>query len=197
MILYKIQKTAKLKNVAEAAVQNFPNNTRDFFTTLKVLGGSDGSQIFKIRDFLKNGTFLKDFSTENISCFLKENSNESFGKDIVMYYFYFKGYDISFIYDESKGILKGEQIEISNHKKIKSKRISSILTFENLKLSKLNGDIHSIYQDDDELVVFLQNGLNLYYNKFNKKKFLLTKIISPDENSRKLVKSTMNLCSKN
>ena len=33
----------KLKNVAEAAVQNFPNNTRDFFTTLKVLGGSDGS----------------------------------------------------------------------------------------------------------------------------------------------------------
>ncbi|MDU2164917.1 MAG: hypothetical protein E7E17_01095 [Veillonella sp.] len=43
MILYKIQKTAKLKNVAEAAVQNFPNNTRDFFTTLKVLGGSDGS----------------------------------------------------------------------------------------------------------------------------------------------------------
>ena len=71
------------------------------------------------------------------------------------------------------------------------------MTFENLKLSKLNGDIHSIYQDDDELVVFLQNGLNLYYNKFNKKKFLLTKIISPDENSRKLVKSTMNLYSKN
>ena len=69
----------------------------------------------------------------------------------------------------------------------------SLLTFKNLKLSKLNGDIHSIYQDDDELVVFLQNGLNLYYNKFNKKKFLLTKIISPDENSRKLVKSTMNL----
>jgi len=113
-----------------------------------------------------------------------------------MYYFYFKGYDISFIYDESKGILKGEQIEISNHKKIKSKSISSILTFENLQLSKLNGDIHSIYQNDDELVVFLQNGLNLYYNKFNKKIFLLTKIISPDENSRKLVKSTMNLCSK-
>lgn len=53
------------------------------------------AKIFKIRDFLKNGTFLKDFSTENISCFLKENSNESFGKDIVMYYFYFKGYDIS------------------------------------------------------------------------------------------------------
>ena len=114
------------------------------------------AKIFKIRDFLKNGTFLKDFSTENISCFLKENSNESFGKDIVMYYFYFKGYDISFIYDESKGILKGEQIEISNHKKIKSKRISSILTFENLKLSKLNGDIHSIYQDDDER--FYQNA---------------------------------------
>ena len=148
---------------------------------------------FKIRDFFKNGTFLKDFSTENISCFLKENSNESFGKDIVMYYFYFEGYYISFIYDESKGVLKGEAIEISNYKKIKSKRISSILTFENLKLSKLNGDIHSIYQDDDELVVFLQNGLNLYCNKFNKKKFLLTKIISPDENSRKLVKSTMNL----
>ena len=142
------------------------------------------AKIFKIRDFLKNGTFLKDFSTENISCFLKENSHESFGKDIVMYYFYFKGYYISFIYDESKGVLKGEQIEISNHKKIKSKRISSILTFEKLKLSKLNGDIHSIYQDDDELVVF------------NKKKFLLTKIISPDENSRKLVKSTMNLYSK-
>mgnify|MGYP001790766512 CR=1 FL=1 len=73
------------------------------------------AKIFKIRDFLKNGTFLKDFLTENISCFLKENSNESFGKDIVMYYFYFKGYDISFIYDESKGILKGEQIEISKH----------------------------------------------------------------------------------
>ena len=70
------------------------------------------AKIFKIRDFLENGTFLKDFSTENISCFLKENSNESFGKDIVMYYFYFKGYNISFIYDESKGILKGEQIEI-------------------------------------------------------------------------------------
>lgn len=44
MILYKIPKNkAKLKNVAEAAVQNFPNNARDFFTTLKVLGGSDGS----------------------------------------------------------------------------------------------------------------------------------------------------------
>ena len=153
------------------------------------------AKIFKIRDFFKNGTFLKDLSTENISCFLKDNSNESFGKDIVMYYFYFKGYDISFIYDESKGVLNGEQIEISNYKIIKSKTISSILTFEKLKLSKLNGDIHSIYQDDGELVVFLQNGLNLYYNKFNKKKFLLTKIISPDENSRKLVKSTMNIYS--
>ena len=155
------------------------------------------AKIFKIRDFFKNGTFLKDFSTENISCFLKDNSNESLGKDIVMYYFYFKVYNISFIYDESKGVLKGEQIEISNYKKIKSKRLSSILTFKKLKLSKLNGDIHSIYQDDDELVVFLQNGLNLYYNKFNKKKFLLTKIISPDENSRKLVKSTMNIYSEN
>ena len=92
-----------------------------------------------------------------------------------MYYFYFKGYYISFIYDESKGVLKGEQIEISNYKKIKSKRLSSILTFKKLKLSKLNGDIHSIYQDDD----------------------LLTKIISPDENSRKLVKSTMNIYSEN
>ena len=30
---------AKLKDVAEAAVQNFPNNTRDFSTTLKALGG--------------------------------------------------------------------------------------------------------------------------------------------------------------
>ena len=30
---------AKLKDVAEAAVQNFPNNTRDFFTILKALGG--------------------------------------------------------------------------------------------------------------------------------------------------------------
>lgn len=40
MILYKIQKNkAKLKDVAEAAVQNFPNNTRDFFTILKALGG--------------------------------------------------------------------------------------------------------------------------------------------------------------
>ena len=29
---------AKLKDVAEAAVQNFPNNTRDFSTTLKALG---------------------------------------------------------------------------------------------------------------------------------------------------------------
>mgnify|MGYP000843684122 CR=1 FL=1 len=29
----------KLKDVAEVAVQNFPNNTRDFFTTLKALGG--------------------------------------------------------------------------------------------------------------------------------------------------------------
>lgn len=153
------------------------------------------AKIFKIRDFFKNGTFLKDFATENISCFLKENSNESFGKNIVMYYFYFKGYYISFIYDESKEILKGEQIEISNHKKIKSKKITSILTFEKLKLSRLNEDIHSIYQDDDELIVFLRNGLNLYYNKFNKKKFLLTKIISPDENSRKLVKSTMNIFS--
>lgn len=153
------------------------------------------AKIFKIRDFFKNGTFLKDSSTENISCFLKENSNESFGKNIVMYYFYFKGYYISFIYDESKGILKGEQIEISNHKKIMSKKITSILTFEKLKLSKLNEDIHSIYQDDDELVVFLRNGLNLYYNQFNKKKFLLTKIISPDENSRKLVQSTMNIFS--
>ena len=79
------------------------------------------AKIFKIRDFFKNGTFLKDFLTENISCFLKENSNKSFGNDIVMYYFYFKGYDISFIYDESKGILKGEQIEISNHKKLRVK----------------------------------------------------------------------------
>ena len=29
---------AKLKDVAEAAVQNFPNNTRDFSTTPKALG---------------------------------------------------------------------------------------------------------------------------------------------------------------
>ena len=37
-----INKT-KLKDVTEAAVQNFPNNTRDFSTTLKALGGLDGS----------------------------------------------------------------------------------------------------------------------------------------------------------
>jgi len=30
---------AKLKDVAEVAGQNFPNNTRNFSTTLKALGG--------------------------------------------------------------------------------------------------------------------------------------------------------------
>ena len=69
--------------------------------------------------------------------------------------------------------------------------LCSILTVEKFNLSPLKHAAIEEYSDGDEYVIFLRNGLNLYYLSNGEQGFFLAKIISQHESSRILVRKTM------
>lgn len=149
-------------------------------------------EIINIKNFLNNGTFFSNLSPNMVLPFLKKYSDDVFGTSVKMYYFYKHGYSISFVYDENNSALKGEQIEICNYKKIKNNLLKNLIYIKNIEFSFLNENIESIYSNEDEFVIFLNNGINLYYNKNQHCVAILSKIISLSKESRLLVENLMH-----
>ena len=108
-----------------------------------------------------------------------------------MYYFDYAGYSIAFICDENTYRPKGEQIEVYAPELVLDAALCSILTVEKVNLSPLKHAAIEEYSDGDEYVIFLRNGLNLYYLSNGEQGFFLAKIISQHEPSRILVRKTM------
>ena len=86
---------------------------------------------------------------------------------------------------------KGEQIEVYGPELVLDAALCSILTVEKFNLSPLKHAAIEEYSDGDEYVIFLRNGLNLYYLSNGEQGFFLAKIISQHEPSRILVRKTM------
>ena len=108
-----------------------------------------------------------------------------------MYYFDYAGYSIVFICDENTYRPKGKQIEVYAPELVLDAALCSILTVEKFNLSPLKHAAIEEYSDGDEYVIFLRNGLNLYYLSNGEQGFFLAKIISQHEPSRILVRKTM------
>ena len=108
-----------------------------------------------------------------------------------MYYFDYAGYSIVFICDENTYRPKGKQIEVYAPELVLDAALCSILTVEKFNLSPLKNAAIEEYSDGEEYVIFLRNGLNLYYLSNGEQGFFLAKIISQHEPSRILVRKTM------
>lgn len=143
---------------------------------------------FDIINFLKgNSFFQKNEDIVDIHHFLKQNSDDKLGTDIIMYYFNFEGYTISFVYDMIENKLKAEQIEINNSATTVNNILTEIIPYKYF-INRFKNDISEIYED--EKVIFMKSGVNVFFNIF-KKEFYITKITSSDVPSRELAKSIM------
>ncbi|CAA0227926.1 hypothetical protein [Tenacibaculum maritimum] len=139
-----------------------------------------------IKKFLDSNTFFIDESHQIIEDFIINNSDTSFGEDIIMYYFNYKGYDITFVYNKPKKSLISEQIEIKNGDEIKNIMLEKCLNLKSY-MKELDSNIDSIYFDDmGEEVVFMKNGINAHFNDGQ-----LCKITSKSDISRNLIKQIM------
>lgn len=136
-----------------------------------------------IEIFFEKGTFLSNIGSNAIN-FVINNCDDSFGENIIMYYFYRKGYKISFLYDNQNKKITAEQIEIFN-KKTGDDFLNSIITLNHFK-NHLAMKIDEIYSDDDESIIFMKNGINVYFNN----KFI-SKITSEDFPSRRFIMNFM------
>lgn len=140
----------------------------------------------EIKKFIDNGSFFFDSIKEDAKVinFIKTKSTHKFGEDerSIIYTFKHESYDIEFILDEKNQIIKAEQVEI--HRKPLEPYLSSIFNYYNF-INQIT-DIEEIYTDDVETVIFIKNGINVYFNNES-----LAKITSECKASRKLVKETM------
>ena len=59
-------------------------------------------------------------------------------------------------------------------------------------LSIFQSDIESVYSDEDEDVVFLKNGVDVYFNETDNER-LIQKITSRSDMSREFVRKTLTL----
>lgn len=143
---------------------------------------------------IENLLYRNTFFEEDISKFqfIESNCDESFGEgNILMYYFYYSGYYMSFVCDREKQLCKAEQIEISELSSIENPTLKSILLFNNFCI-KYSPIIESIYKDEEEMIIFLQSGVNVYFREENQK-YYLKKIISFDQPTRELIIHTMEM----
>lgn len=146
------------------------------------------NQLLDVHHFIYHGKFAIDDINLNT---LYKLCNYQFGKDIVILTFVFKGYDIAIIVDDKTQSIKGFQIEHFLIEHIEEACLASIATYDRLSRSDVAALIETVYQDDDERVVFLQTGTMLYYNK-SKVGFSLSLILNNDKSSKNLVKKTLN-----
>lgn len=146
------------------------------------------NQLLDVHYFIHHGKFAID--DINLST-LYELCDYQFGEDIIVLTFLFKGYEVAIIVDDKKQSIKGYQIEHFSSECIEEACLASIATYEKLSRSNIAALIETVYQDDDERVVFLQTGAMLYYNK-SKAGFSLSLILGDDKPSKNLVKKTLN-----
>lgn len=146
------------------------------------------NQRLDVRYFINHGKFAiddVDLST------LYELCDYQFGEDVIILTFAFKGYDIAVIVDEEAQRIEGYQIEHFSSEHIEEVYLASIATYDRLSRSDVAVLIETVYQDDDERVVFLQTGAMLYYNK-SRTGFRLSLIIGDHKPSKSLVKNMLN-----
>ena len=140
---------------------------------------------FNIDKFIRSGSF---FDKEEIKAdvnWLKEHSDSVFGDDIPMYYFYREDFTISFVYDTSLNQITAEQVELPHEP------TSQQWTGYDNFVEKYDAEIEAIYGDEEETVLFMQSGVNVYFNK-EEDDNLLTKITSRSDASRNLAVSILD-----
>lgn len=133
-----------------------------------------------ILKFIDTNTFFSN--EDSVIKFIQDNSDENFGEDHVMYYFNKKGYNITFVYDESENCIISEQLEITFVDEIKDNFLKKITYFEGYK-KELNHNIDSFYLDEcGEKVVFMNNGINAHFNDN-----ILSKMTSKNDITRNFI----------
>ncbi|WP_227431118.1 hypothetical protein [Psychrobacter sp. I-STPA6b] len=170
----------------------------------------DFRQSFVISEFIRNGYF--DFLETDIA-HLGDYCDEMFcdkhlpSPQSVIYYFYYSGYRICMIDNITDNKIY-QQIEIDNIDGIKDKALKNLLLFSEfinnidthfIKFidSLIKIEIQNIYQDKNEIVVILENGAMLYYNKVSyntasqqsSDDFVLSKMIEYHQPSEDLLKT--------
>ena len=133
-----------------------------------------------ISKFIDTGSF---FSEGNLSLkTIQDSCDESFGSDVIMYYFEREGYDISFVYDQGEEHLIAEQFETTLVGDNQDAFLLTLLSFESFR-KVLSCHIEAIYFDDcGEKVLFMKNGVNAHFNDN-----ILTKMTSKSEITRNFV----------
>jgi len=133
-----------------------------------------------VKKLIKSNTFFsfKDCKIE----YIKNNSDALFGEEFKMYYFYRKGYNISFVYNEIENVITSEQVEVTIFDEIENEFLKRILSPIDFK-RELNNEINSFYFDENgEDVAFLNNGVNVHFNNN-----ILSKITSKNDMTRDFV----------
>lgn len=134
----------------------------------------------ELMNLLEFGTFFPNMSQVDILHLVMNHHNDKFGETIKMYYFYEIDFTISFTVDDEKQMLLGEQVEIKQDKQIEMNTLSHVR-------EHYLSAIESTYTDGDELIVFMQNGANVFYKKV-RNKYVASKITSKSEVTRALIR---------
>ena len=135
-------------------------------------------------ELLYKGTFFNE-DTVVFDCIHNNYDTFFVHGDTIMYYLNYTGYNISFLWDQQHKQCKAELLEINNFLSVTDQTLKSVLLF-NFFYEKYGSIVESVYGDDDEKIVFLKSGTNVYFNNLDEQ-FYLKKITSPDIESRKLV----------
>ena len=142
-----------------------------------------------IEELIANGSFFMDWSHSEKLKFIKVNCSESYGDEIVIHSFDFEFYTVYFNYNTNNDVIENEQVEFF-HNIMDSQDINFI--FLSNFLSIFQSDIESVYSDEDEDVVFLKNGVDVYFNETDNER-LTQKITSRSDMSREFVRKTLTL----
>ena len=116
---------------------------------------------FKIKRFLKRGTFFKrppDLAQ------LRQRCDEQHGSGVAAYLFERRGFALELLANEQAQMSAGEQIVIRRASRIRQRVLRDWLTLEKLQRSKWAKRIRAVYGDGNERVVFLKNGVNTFYS---------------------------------
>lgn len=140
---------------------------------------------FNIDKFIHSGSFFDKEGKKVGIDWLKENSDSVFGEEVPMYYFYLEDFTVSFVYDTFSNQITAEQIEMP-----RPAVLTELANYTDF-VTKYDAEIVAIYGDEEETVVFMQSGVNVYFNKEEDAQ-LLTKITSQSDASRNLAISILD-----
>jgi hypothetical protein len=137
-------------------------------------------KITDIKYFLENGEIISDKKNPQKVNEIKRNSDESWNGIST---FNYDGFSIEFIIDEKENEIKGTQIQIWNSPSDFNLKQIYLLT----NAEKHLNEIYAVYFDNtDETVILLKNGINIHYNSGK-----LSLITSKSKPTRKLILETM------